>query len=153
MVVNINRHRTKDFLIESSKNNYERTSGQLTICTTARAVKKVSTSSLVMNSRQLWNSHQRNKFLRAEASKDILQFRVLEMGFLGVFKRYFPLRTPCCFVRIHARLETMLSFHDIVRFEHFTDLNLFKYAFNGKWMLYNFIWWYLFFVSSYGSRR
>ena len=130
MVVNINRHRTKDFLTESSKNNYERTSGQLTICTTARAVKKVSTSSLVMNSRQLWNSHQRNKFLRAEASKYILQFRVSEMAFLGVFKRYFPLRTPCCFVRIHARLGTMLSLHDIAQFEHFTDLNLFKYAFN-----------------------
>ena len=130
MVVNIYRHRTKDFLTESSKNNYERTSGQLTICTTARAVKKFSTSRLVMNSRQLWNSHQRNKFLRAEASKDILQFRVSEMVFLGVFKRYFPLRTPCCFVRIHARLGTMLSFHDIARFEHFTDLDLFKYVFN-----------------------
>ena len=83
-----------------------------------------------MNSRQLWNSHQRNKFLRAEASKDILQFRVSEMAFLGVFKRYFPLRTPSCFVRVHARLGTMLSFYDIARFEHFTDLNLFKYAFN-----------------------
>ena len=105
MVVNIYRHRTKDFLTESSKNNYERTSGQLTICTTTRAVKKFLTSRLVMNSRQLWNSHQRNKFLRAEASKDILQFRVLEMGFLGVFKRYFPLRTPSYFVRIHARLR------------------------------------------------
>ena len=105
MVVNIYRHCIKDFLTESSKNNYERTSGQLTICTTARAVKKFSTSRLVMNSRQLWNSHQRNKFLRAEASKDILQYRVLEMAFLGVFKRYFPLRMPCYFVRIHARLR------------------------------------------------
>ena len=130
MVVNIYRHRTKDFLTESSKNNYERTSGQLTICTTARAIKKFSTSRLIMNSRQLWNSHQLNKFLRAKASKDILQFRVSEMAFLGVFKRYFLLRTPCCFVRVHARLGTMLSFYDISRFEHFTDLNLFKYAFN-----------------------
>ena len=130
MVVNIYRHRTKDFLTESSKNNYERTSGQLTICTTARAVKTFSTSRLVMNSRQLWNSHQLNKFLRAKASKDILQFRVSEMAFLGVFKRYFLLRTPCCFVRVHARLGTMLSFYDISRFEHFTDLNLFKYVFS-----------------------
>ena len=109
MVVDFYRHRTKDFLTESSKTNYERTSGQLTICTTARAVKKFLTSRLVMNSRQLWNSHQRNKFLRAEASKDILQFRVLEMGFLGVFKRYFPLRTLCYFVRIHARLRDKRS--------------------------------------------
>ena len=130
MVVNIYPHRAKDFLTESSKTNYERTSGQLTICTTARAVKKFLTSRLVMNSRQLWNSHQWKKFLRAEVSKDILQFNFSEMAFLGVFNRYFPLRTPCCFVRIHARLGTMLSFHDIARFEHFTDLNLFKYAFN-----------------------
>ena len=42
-----------------------------------------------MNSRQLWNSHQRHKFLRAEASRDILKFRVSEMAFSGVFKSYF----------------------------------------------------------------
>ena len=36
-----------------------------------------------MNSRQLWNSHQRHKFLRAEAFGDILKFRVSEMEFLG----------------------------------------------------------------------
>ena len=29
-----------------------------------------------MNSRRLWNSHQRHKFLRAEASGDVLKFRV-----------------------------------------------------------------------------
>ena len=43
-----------------------------------------------MNSRRLWNSRQKYKFLRAEASKDILKFRVSEMAFAGVFKRYFP---------------------------------------------------------------
>ena len=42
-----------------------------------------------MNSRRLWNSHQRHKFLRAEASGNILKFRVSEMAFAGVFKRYF----------------------------------------------------------------
>ena len=47
-----------------------------------------------MNTRQLWNAHQRHKFLRAEVSGDILKFRVSEMAFAGVFKRYFPLRTP-----------------------------------------------------------
>ena len=31
------------------------------------------------------------------------------MPFPGIFKRYFPPRTPCCFVRIHARLGTMPS--------------------------------------------
>ena len=87
-------------------------------------------SRLIMNSRWLWNSHQRHKFLRAEASGDILKFSVSEMAFPGIFKRNFPPRTPCCFVRIHARLRIMpQAFHDIARFEHFTDLNLFKYAF------------------------
>ena len=41
-----------------------------------------------MNSRQLWNSYQRHKFLRAKASRDIQKFRVSEMAFAGVFKRY-----------------------------------------------------------------
>ena len=38
-----------------------------------------------MSSMRLWNSHQRQKFLRAEASRDILKFRVLEMVFPGGF--------------------------------------------------------------------
>ena len=38
-----------------------------------------------MISRQLWTSHQRHKFLRAEASRDILKFRVSEMVFPEVF--------------------------------------------------------------------
>ena len=62
-----------------------------------------------MNSRRLWNLQQRRKFLRAEVSRDILKFRVSEMPFLGVFKRYFSLPTPCCFVRIHARTGTIPS--------------------------------------------
>ena len=54
-----------------------------------RAVKKFLSGSLIMNSRQLWNLHQRHKFLRTEASRDILEFRVSETPFPGVFKRYF----------------------------------------------------------------
>ena len=77
-----------------------------------------------MNRRRHWNSHQRHKFLRAEASRDILKFRVLEMPFPGVFKRYFPLQTPCCFIRKHARLGTAIEmsqvFHDIALFERVT---------------------------------
>ena len=77
---------------------------------TSRTVKKVLSSRLIMNSRRLWYLHQqRHKFLRAEASRDILKIRVSEMAFAGVFKRYFPPWTPCCFVRIHARLGTMPS--------------------------------------------
>ena len=62
-----------------------------------------------MNGRQLWNSHQRHKFLRAKTSRDILKFRVLEMAFAGAFKKYFPPQTPYCFVRTHARLGTVPS--------------------------------------------
>ena len=52
----------------------------------------------------------RHKFLRAVALSDILKFRVSEMAFSGVFKRYSPPpRMPCCFVRIRARLGTMPS--------------------------------------------
>ena len=62
-----------------------------------------------MNSRRLWNSHQRNKFVRAKAARDILTYRVTEIAFPGVFKRHFPPQTPCCFVRIHTGLGTMPS--------------------------------------------
>ena len=61
-----------------------------------------------MNSRRLWNSHQRHKFLRAEASGNILKIRVSEMAFAGVFKGHFSPRTTHCFIRIHTRLATML---------------------------------------------
>ena len=36
------------------------------------------------------------RFLRAEASRDILKISVSEMAFPGVFMGYFPLRTSCC---------------------------------------------------------
>ena len=42
-----------------------------------------------MTSRWLWNSHQRNMFLRAKASRDMLKFRVLEMSFPGVSRGIF----------------------------------------------------------------
>ena len=60
-----------------------------------------------MNSKQFWNWHQRHKFLRVEAARDILKFRVSGMAFPGVFKRHFPPRTPGCFVRILSRLGIM----------------------------------------------
>ena len=60
-----------------------------------------------MNSRQLWNLHQRLKFLRDEEARDILKFRVSEMAFPEVFKGDFPSRTP--------------SFQDIAQFKSFTD--------------------------------
>ena len=74
-----------------------------------RAVKTFLGSRLVMNRRRLWNSHQRHKFLRAETSRDILKFRISEMAFSVIFKRSFPPRTKCFFIRIHARLGMMPS--------------------------------------------
>ena len=55
---------------------------------------KVLSCRLIMNSRWPWNLHQRHKFLRAEASRDILKIRLLQMTFPGLFKRCFPLQTP-----------------------------------------------------------
>ena len=72
-----------------------------------RAVKTFSSSRLIMNSRRLWNLHQRHKFLRAEASKYILKFRLSEIAFPGVFKSYFPPQTPLFRQNIHAGLGTM----------------------------------------------
>ena len=86
----------------------------------ARAVKKFSSSRLIMNSRRLWNSHYRHKFLRVKASRDILKFSASAMAFPGDFQ--------CrCY---HVSSEYLQAFHDMARFEHFTDLNLFKYAFD-----------------------
>ena len=65
-----------------------------------------------------------------------LEARVSELAFPGIFKRYFPPRMPCCFVRIYCKtagnnvVKISQTFHDIAWFERFTDLNLFKYAFN-----------------------
>ena len=73
-----------------------------------RAVETFLRSRLIMCSRRLWNSHQRRKFLRATASRDILKFRVSEMVFPGVFSRYFPPRTQSCFIRIHLRRSKTL---------------------------------------------
>ena len=75
----------------------------------------------------------RHKFLRALASSDIVKFKVSEMAFSGVFKRYSPPpRMPFSFVRISARLGTMpskrLSKCPRRLFERFTDLNQFIYV-------------------------
>ena len=42
-----------------------------------------------MNSRQLWNLHQRYKFSRAEESRDILKLRVSEIAFPRGFQDVF----------------------------------------------------------------
>ena len=46
-----------------------------------RTFKKFLSTTLIMNSTRLWNSHQMHKFLRAEVPRTSLKFRVLEMAF------------------------------------------------------------------------
>ena len=115
-------------------------------------------SRLIMNS---WrNSHQRHNFLRAEASRDILKFRVLEMAFPGVSKRYFPPLMPLLF---HQNiLGTMSSkcpscsttTHGSNVAQIQACLNMRSMSFKtGKRVLYNFIRWCSIFVSSYGTCR
>ena len=87
-----------------------------------------------MNSRQLWNSNQRHKFLRAKASRGILKFSVSEIAFRG-FQEVFSTTDTMLFRRNTHKtgnyaVEMSQAFHNIAQFEWFTDLNLFKYAFN-----------------------
>ena len=70
---------------------------------------KVFSSRLIMNSRRLWNSNQRHKFLRAEASRGILKFRVLEIAF-GGFQEVFSTADTMLFCRnTHKTQGTMLQ--------------------------------------------
>ena len=80
-----------------------------------------------LSSRRLWNSQQRHKFLRAEASRYILIFRLTEMTFPGVFKNYFSTADAMLFGHNTRRtgnnaVEMSQAFHDIAQFERFTDL-------------------------------
>ena len=72
------QHRTVNLIYKQKRNQ------------ASTAVKKILSSRLIM-SRRLWNSHQRYKFLRSEASRDILKL-VSEIAFPEVFKRYFHCR-------------------------------------------------------------
>ena len=99
-------------------------------------VKKFLGTRLIMNSMRLCNSHQRHKFLRAEVPRNSLKFRVLELAFSEVFKRYTVFCTMDAMlfpiIRIQARLGTMpskcprRSTREIAWFKRFIDLNLLK---------------------------
>ena len=83
-----------------------------------------------MNSRRLWNSHQRHKFLRAEASGDILKFRVSEMAFPGVFIRILAtLGTIPSKYRRHSTHGICVQCHS--KWEH----GCFTILFNGAYFL------------------
>ena len=57
------------------------------------------------------------------------------MTFAGVFQEVFS-TTDSMLFHLNTRktgnsaIEMSQAFHDIAQFEHFTDLNLFKHAFN-----------------------
>ena len=57
-----------------------------------------------MNSRWLWNSHRRHKFLKAKASRDILKYRVSEIAFPGFSSSIFH----------HGRQAVSWAFHVVV---------------------------------------
>ena len=84
-----------------------------------------------MNGRRLWNSHQRHKFLRAEAYRDILNLikNGISRGFQEIFSTAMQFHQNTCKSGNNAVKMCQVSQH-IPRFECFTDLNLFKYAFN-----------------------
>ena len=96
-----------------------------------RAVKTFLSSRLIMNGRQLWNSHQRYKFLRAEASRDILNLikNGISTGFQEIFSTAMQFHQNTCKSGNNAVKMCQVSQH-IARFECFTDLNRIKYAFN-----------------------
>ena len=94
----------------------------------SRAVKKFLKSRLIMNSMWLWNSHRRNKFLRAETSRVILS---LGKGVSSVFEEVFSTADTMLFSQNicttgNNAVDMYQAFQDIGRFELFRDLNLFK---------------------------
>ena len=75
-----------------------------------------------------------HKLLRAEASRDILKFNLgnaISRGFQEVFSTADTiLFRPNTRKTGNTAVEMSHAFHDIALFKRFTDLNLFKYAFN-----------------------
>ena len=73
-----------------------------------------------MNSRWLWNSHQRHKFLRVKASRDILKLRVAEMAFQAIFTADAMLFHQNTRNTGNNAIEMLQAFHDIAQFKRFT---------------------------------
>ena len=100
-----------------------------------RAAKKVLSSRLIMNSRWLWNSHQRHKFRRAEALGTFWKLESRQSPFPGFSRGLYSTADAMLFWRNTGKtgnnaVDMSQVFHDIARFERFTDLNLFKCVVN-----------------------
>ena len=70
----------------------------------------LSSRQIIINSWRLWNSHQGTNSWGPWHLATFWNVESRKWHFQGVFKRYSPPpRMPCCFVRIRARLGTILS--------------------------------------------
>ena len=88
-----------------------------------------------MNSRWLWNSHQKHKFLRGRGIWEHFENSSIRngicRGFQGAFfTAYRTLFHQNTHKTDNNAVEMSQAFQDIARFEHFTDLNLLKYVFD-----------------------
>ena len=90
---------------------------------------------------------------------DILKFSISEMPFSWVSTADTMLFHQNTCKTGNNAVETSQAFHDLARFESFTDLNLFKYAFNiiQNWEMdalpILFDGAYFLSADSYGRRR
>ena len=84
-----------------------------------------------MNSRWIWNSHQRHKFLRAEGHFGNLSLgNGTTRGFQDVFLTAdATFRQNTCKTGNNA-IKMSLAFQDIAQFERFTGLNMLEDVFN-----------------------
>ena len=102
-------------------------------CDSEQGRQKFWSSRLIINSRWLWNLHQRHKFLRAEAFRDVLKFIESQKWHFQEFLR--GIFHCWCHVVLseythhsgNIAVEMSQAFHDVTQFR---ESNLFKYALN-----------------------
>ena len=102
-------------------------------CYSEQGCQKFWSSRLIINSRWLWNLHQRHKFLRAEAFRDVLKFIESQKWHFQEFLR--GIFHCWCHVVLseythhsgNIAVEMSQAFHDVTQFK---ESNLFKYALN-----------------------
>ena len=114
-----------------------------------------------MNSRWLWNSHQRHKFSRVEETRDILKFWVTKMAFPGVFQGFSRgiFHLGCHVVsseytqdweQCRQNVPGVPRHCVVYTFHRSKPLNMHSTSFKtGKQMLYNFIWWWRWRIANY----
>ena len=89
----------------------------------SRAVKKFSSSRLIMNSRQLWNSHQMGKFLRARHLGTFWKFLESQKCHFQGFPRCISTADAILFRQNTSRIHTRLGTMPLKCPRHFTTLH------------------------------